>query len=281
MNYETLKSKFEKDGYVVINNFFDENDVEKLKNAGLKLTQNVPNEAKTVFKTSQNNQEISSYFMESCDKIGYFYEKDALDENGDLLVDQSIALNKVGHALHRLEPTFEAYTYNDKVSNICRALGLIRPTVVQSMYIYKNPGIGGEVVAHQDSTFLHTEPDSLVGFWIALDDSTIENGCLWVIPGTHKNDVHQKLVCDPKNKSRNQTIFQGTFPDYEQSAFVPVPVKKSGLVIIHGRIIHKSDHNKSQLSRHAYTFHVYDEASSQYSDKNWLQTKIGFKSLYL
>lgn len=82
--------------------------------------------------------------MDSADKISYFYEKDALDENGDLLVKASLAPNKVGHALHRLHPTFEACTYNDKVINVCRALGLINPVVPQSMYIYKNPGIGSE-----------------------------------------------------------------------------------------------------------------------------------------
>jgi hypothetical protein len=89
-------------------------------------------------------QEANSYFMDSADTIGFFYEKNALDENKRLLVDPTVALNKVGHALHRLHPVFEACTYSEKVTNICRALGLVRPLVVQSMYIYKNPGIGGK-----------------------------------------------------------------------------------------------------------------------------------------
>lgn len=82
--------------------------------------------------------------MESADKISYFYEKDALDVNGHLLVDASVALNKVGHALHRLHPTFAALTYSDSVAAVCRALGLVKPVVPQSMYIYKNPRVGGE-----------------------------------------------------------------------------------------------------------------------------------------
>lgn len=82
--------------------------------------------------------------MDSADKVSHFYEKDALDENGDSLVNASLALNKVGHALHRLHPTFERCTYNDKVISICRALGLVKPVVLQSMYIYKNPGVGSE-----------------------------------------------------------------------------------------------------------------------------------------
>ena len=42
------------------------------------------------------------------------------------------------------------------------------------MYIFKQPKIGGEVVCHQDSTFLYTEPESAVGFWVAIEDATIE-----------------------------------------------------------------------------------------------------------
>lgn len=96
------------------------------------------------FFFSIQNLNFNSYFLESADKIGYFFEKDALDENGELLVDSSLALNKAGHALHRVHPTFEECTYDEKVANVCRALGLRNPVVVQSMYIYKNPGIGGE-----------------------------------------------------------------------------------------------------------------------------------------
>ncbi|XP_050542248.1 uncharacterized protein LOC126906052 isoform X2 [Daktulosphaira vitifoliae] len=258
MNLENLKSNFERDGYVILNDFFNENEVKEMKNAGIELTQNVPVDAKTVFKTSQASQETNKYFMESSDNIGYFYEKDALDNNGDLMIDQSLALNKVGHALHRLNPIFEVYTYSEKVISVCRALGLIQPVVAQSMYIYKNPGIGGEVVPHQDSTFLYTEPDTLVGFWIALDNATLENGCLWAIPGSHKSHVYQRMLCNHADNLKKQT-FQGIFPKFNDSDFIPLTLKKSGLILIHGRVVHKSDHNKSLLSRHAYTFHVYDE----------------------
>jgi len=91
-----------------------------------------------------NIQVGDDYFIESADKISFFYEKAALDDDGRLLVDYSLALNKVGHALHRLHPTFEACTYSDKVTNVCRSLGLSKPVVPQSMYIYKNPGVGGQ-----------------------------------------------------------------------------------------------------------------------------------------
>ncbi|VVC25452.1 Phytanoyl-CoA dioxygenase [Cinara cedri] len=277
MIYEDLKFKFDRDGFVIIDNFLSEKQVNDLKEAGEKLTQNVPADArKNVFISSQK-QVFNSYFLESAEKIGYFFEKNVLDDNGQLLVDSSLALNKVGHALHRLHPVFEECTYTEKVISVCRALGLINPVVSQSMYIYKNPGVGGEVFAHQDSTYQLTTPDTLVGFWFALDDASMENGCLWMIPGSHKYDLHKRLVCDIDG----QIDFQGTFPDYDNELYVPAEVKKSSLVLLHGKVIHKSHHNTSQCPRHAYAFHVFDKGVSQYCKYNWLQTKTGFKPLYL
>ena len=61
------------------------------------------------------------------------------------------------------------------------------------MYIFKQPHIGGEVTCHQDSTFLYTKPESAVGFWVALEDATIENGCLWVSRGVRHKGPLRKL----------------------------------------------------------------------------------------
>ena len=49
--------------------------------------------------------------------------------------------------------------------------------------VLQQPRIGGEVSVHQDSTFLYTDPLTVVGLWIALEDATKENGCLWSIKG--------------------------------------------------------------------------------------------------
>lgn len=82
--------------------------------------------------------------MESSDKVSYFFEASAVGENGKLLMDSKTALNKVGHALHWLNPTFKKYTFCEKVKETCFQLGLVEPVIVQSMYIFKNPGVGSE-----------------------------------------------------------------------------------------------------------------------------------------
>lgn len=53
----------------------------------------------------------------------------------------------------------------------------------------QQPGIGGEVVPHQDNSFLYTEPPTCTGLWLALEDATVTNGCLWAIPGSHKSNI--------------------------------------------------------------------------------------------
>ena len=70
---------------------------------------------------------------------------------------------------------------------------LEQPLIAQSMYIFKQAGIGGEVVCHQDSTFIHTRPNKVLGMWFAIEDATEENGCLWGIPGQYEGEPYQLL----------------------------------------------------------------------------------------
>lgn len=77
---------------------------------------------------------------------------------------------------------------------VARSLGFADPRCLQSMVICKQPEIGGAVPPHQDSVFLYTDPPSAVGFWYALEDATLENGCLSFLPGSHKVSV-SLLVC--------------------------------------------------------------------------------------
>lgn len=82
--------------------------------------------------------------MESADQICPFFEANSLDPDGKLLTDSSVCLNKVGHALHILHPVFKKITFDERIKEICYRLGYENPAVAQSMYIYKNPGVGSE-----------------------------------------------------------------------------------------------------------------------------------------
>jgi phytanoyl-CoA hydroxylase len=93
------------------------------------------------------------------------------------------------------DANISTYMYLHIIVAILRSLGYIAPVVPQSMYIFKQPGIGGEVCPHQDGTYLYTEPQSVVGLWWALEDCTVDNGCLWGVPGSHlTTPIQQRFV---------------------------------------------------------------------------------------
>ncbi|XP_058380227.1 phytanoyl-CoA dioxygenase domain-containing protein 1 isoform X5 [Diceros bicornis minor] len=140
----------------------------------------------------------------------------------------------------------------------------------------------GHVLPHQDATFLYTEPlGRLLGVWIALEDATLENGCLWFIPGSHTSGVSRRMVRNPAGSTPG-TCFQGSEPARDNSLFVPTPVRRGALVLIHGEVVHKSEQNFSDSSRHVYTFHLMEASGTVWSPENWLQptAELPFPLLY-
>lgn len=145
------------------------------------------------------------------------------------------------------------------------------PLPVQSMYIFKQASIGGEVIPHQDGAFLYTEPQTCIGFWWPLDDCKITNGCLWAVPGSHRLGVHRRYRRrDPPNIG---TEFLPTEPiEWDISQAIPLEIPKGSLVILHSALVHYSLENTSSTPRHAYSIHVVDGGEGiLYPRDNWLQ----------
>ncbi|KAJ8965601.1 hypothetical protein NQ317_004360 [Molorchus minor] len=282
--FDDIRRKFETDGYVVIEGFLSADEVAKLKKEAETLVNDMPDESnRVVFSTTdaESKQSKNKYFLDSADKISYFFEDGAIGPNGNLLVEPHISLNKIGHALHVLNPVFRKFTLDERVKETAYQLGYENPVIPQSMYIFKNPGLGSEVIAHQDATYLYTEPMNLAGIWIAIDDATIENGCLWFARGSHKSGVHRRYIRNPDKNSEELLVYTSSPPYYQKSNFAPCPVSKGTCVLIHGQVVHFSEPNRSKQSRHAYTFHIYDQKNTKYFENNWLQPgEKPFVSLY-
>ncbi|XP_078462169.1 phytanoyl-CoA dioxygenase domain-containing protein 1-like isoform X2 [Lampetra planeri] len=145
-----LREKLVQDGYAVVEGFLSAAECEALRvrAAQLVASAQVPPECRVEFTTEEDEQVHAQgnadYFMTSGDKIRYFFEKGVFSRDGDFLVSKELAINKIGHALHALDPVFRDVTFSTKVEEVARKAGLQEPVVVQSMYIFKQPGIGGE-----------------------------------------------------------------------------------------------------------------------------------------
>lgn len=157
------------------------------------------------------------------------------------------------------------------VAALAKDLGLTAPQVWQTMYIFKQPGIGGEVGWHQDASFFETTPITVTTFWFALEDATQQNGCLWVEPGDHRGPSRERFVKHGSG-ARMEKLDATPWP-YTRSA-VPLEVAAGTLVVFHGVLPHYSAANRSAQPRHAYRLHVTD-AGSAYSPANWLQRGTG------
>ena len=66
----------------------------------------------------------------------------------------------------------------------------------------------------------------IVGLWFALEDVTLENGCLWFIPGSHKQGVDRRFVRNPDKQSNELTMYTAPNPDYDTTKFIAGPVPK-------------------------------------------------------
>ena len=253
-------------GYLIIQDFKTHKECDELINRSKELIEEQDfNNQQSVFDTVSQSHNDDNYFLESGDKIRFFFEEKANLDEENVKTNKQYIVNKIGHALHDLDDKFIAFSKNEELDQIARAIGFQDPLLLQSMYIFKQPKIGGEVVCHQDSTFLITEPESTVGFWFALEDANKDNGCLQVASGGHKGPL-RKLFKRENNQMKMEELSNEPFP--ETDTFVEV--KKGTLVLLHGRLPHYSCENKSPNSRHAYTIHAID-GKSKYLDYNWLQ----------
>jgi phytanoyl-CoA hydroxylase len=265
-----MLAAYRESGVLVLHDFVSLESCDALRARAAEMVDSFdPAEVQSVFSTTTQSQLDDDYFIDSGDKIRFFLEDDAFDEHGNLRQPREHSLNKMGHAMHDLDPVFDRFSRTPELAEAVRRIGFVEPAVLQSMYIFKPPRIGGEVVCHQDSTYIYTEPESCVGFWFALEDATLENGCMQFIPGGHKLPLKKRNYRAANGRLVTETLDESPWPEELRR---PAEAPAGTLVIFDGRAPHLSAANRSDKSRHAYTLHVIDQRC-HYPKENWLQRR--------
>ncbi|MBI2254326.1 MAG: phytanoyl-CoA dioxygenase family protein [Proteobacteria bacterium] len=262
-----MREAFEEDGYLLIENFVPPSLCDQLIARANALVEGFDAEAhRTIFSTKSVAHAADRYFQESGDAIRFFLEEEAVDSDGRLTRPKALAVNKLGHAMHDLDPVFSAFSRQPRLAALAKGL-LTDPLLLQSMYIFKQPGIGGEVSWHQDSTYLYTEPMSCIGFWFALEDADSTNGGMLGMPGAHRGPLRKRFRHVDEDCLVTETLDAAPWPDCPA---VNLDAKKGSLIVLHGLLPHYSSANRSTRSRHAYTLHCID-AAAHYPPDNWLR----------
>jgi phytanoyl-CoA hydroxylase len=275
---------YARDGFVVVPDFLSDEGRRRLRQRAVAIVDAwEPGERRSVFTTDEQARVSDREFLESGSTTWCFFEEDAFGPDGELTQPKELSINKIGHAQHDLDDEFARVAYDPRLAEVARDLGMVDALALQSMYIFKQPRIGGEVSCHQDATFLYTDPISVTGFWFAIEDATLDNGCLWAAPGGHRTALRQRFRrSDLEHPERaDGAVFdvldERPLPTPPSSGhvrtgteLVPLEVAAGTLVALHGLLPHWSGPNRSARSRHAYSLHAIS-GTAEYPTWNWLQ----------
>ncbi|MEV0720558.1 phytanoyl-CoA dioxygenase family protein [Asanoa sp. NPDC050611] len=167
------------------------------------------------------------------------------------------------HHPHKLSPVIAGALAHPRVVDVLTRVVGPNVKAMQSMLFIKSEGRPGQPW-HQDEFFIPTRDRSLTAVWIALDDATVENGCLWVLPGSHRRGVlyPDRDQDDPRFDC---SIEAYDFPYRDEDA-VPVEVPAGAAVIFNGYLLHRSLPNSG---RHGYRRALANHYMSAESPLQW------------
>ena len=231
-------------GYLIVQECLNAAELETLKADAVKISRGEYGDIPYRFAALEDGTELQGIVA-----------NDLNDKTDDEVMERLLCI----HFPHTASEVMRGFVSH---ANAVDALtGVIGPNVkaMQSMLFLKASGQPGQAW-HQDEDYIPTRDRSLAGFWIALDDATVENGCLWVIPGSQKPGIlwPQKETMDPRFDCGAESF---DFP-YSPKDEVPVEVKAGSAVMFNGYLLHRSLPNRSETGyRRAFVSHYMSAES--------------------
>ncbi|MGI9430983.1 MAG: phytanoyl-CoA dioxygenase family protein [Myxococcota bacterium] len=158
--------------------------------------------------------------------------------------------------VHREEPVFREFA--EQPALLDRVESILGPELdcFLSQFIFKRPGALGQPW-HQDAFYFPFDRGPQIGAWLAVTDATLDNGPLWVLPGSHREPVHD--VVGDRREHANFAYVEIVDHDMEQA--IPVLMTAGDLLLFHSHLMHRSTDNESETGRAAMVYH-YGEAGT-------------------
>jgi ectoine hydroxylase-related dioxygenase (phytanoyl-CoA dioxygenase family) len=162
------------------------------------------------------------------------------------------------HQAHYISPVMRRFIAHPRICGVLSQIAAAHlpfwdgsVKCMQSMLFVKPPGFQGQAW-HQDEIYIPTRDRSLIGAWIAVDDATIDNGCLWVIPRSHQSGY---LCPQRPHNNPEEFDFAGESHGFDESREEPVEVKAGTVVFFNGYLLHRSRKNRSEVYRRVLVNH--------------------------
>jgi phytanoyl-CoA hydroxylase len=176
----------------------------------------------------------------------YAVTESVLDDPAKALPEK---LSKI-FRVHRACAPFRALTDHVEVLDWVAELVGANADCFLSQFIFKLPGALGQPW-HQDAFYFPFSGPPQLGLWIAVTDAALDNGPLWVLPGSHVEPVH-RAERDPRAHA-NPAYYE--IRDHDFSAAQPMLMNTGDALLFHGRLMHKSTDNESSRRRAAMVYH--------------------------
>ncbi|MBC7889680.1 MAG: phytanoyl-CoA dioxygenase family protein [Ferruginibacter sp.] len=146
------------------------------------------------------------------------------------------------HFPHKISPVIKRYLAHQPVVDVLEQIVSPNIKCMQSMLFVKGPGKAGQAW-HQDEFYIPTRDKSLTGVWIAIDDAGVENGCLWVVPGSHRSGYIMPRVVN--NSDEYADVDTIDVSGYSTDSVIPLEARKGDVVFFNGYLLHSSLRNKT------------------------------------
>lgn len=235
---------YRENGYLIIEDCLSSAELEELKADSVRISRGKYGDIPYRFTASEDGTELEGIVADTMD-----------DKTDDEVMERLLCI----HFPHAASDVMRGFvSHPNAVDALTTVIG---PNVkaMQSMLFLKASGMPGQAW-HQDEDYIPTRDRSLAGVWIALDDAVVENGCLWVIPGSHKPGIlwPQKETMDPRFDCGEESF---DFP-YSPKDEVPVVLKAGSAVMFNGYLLHRSLPNRAESGyRRAFVSHYMSAES--------------------